>query len=175
MSAMGLRKRGATIVGFEGTSGSVSCSNGEMLMPHLELSFTLGQSLDEEKNIQLEANAQQQGGVLPDAPIPRSVANIHGAMQWQLNQLTQGQMESDAIDIELRFAKELISSQPVEADVWLEPAPVEQTSAQSAADAAALALLAELELEDTKKAQCEENVNTAAGRDKHKIKKKKKR
>merc|ERR1712167_545177 len=58
MCAMGFARQGHIVVGFEGTSGSVSFSGGLVKMPLMEVEFTLGQSWDANMNIQIEADAR---------------------------------------------------------------------------------------------------------------------
>ena len=83
-----------------GTSGCVSLSDGSLLVPEIEVSFTLGQSLDSENKIQLEwgamvgAQARSEagatgwgGGVLPDHPIPSTVENLVARMAYQRDQV----------------------------------------------------------------------------------------
>ena len=108
MSAMALQKAGANVVGFEGSSGSVSLSDGNLLLPGVQINYTQGQSWDKEYQVQLEAGANGQGGVLPDTPIPRTTANLHAWNRWMVRSATDGALEPDAEDVELLFAKDLL-------------------------------------------------------------------
>ena len=110
MSSMGLQRLGASIVGFEGTSGSVSLSDGKLLLPEIRVAFTMGQSLDEQMQIQLESGKQGKGGVFPDASgrIERSVENLHALHKWTLRQFTERGLETEAEDIEMTHAKKCV-------------------------------------------------------------------
>ena len=103
---------GAAIVGFEGTSGSVSLSDGLIAMPEMEVSFTLGQSLDETFKIQLETGHDGVGGVLPvgSHQIPSTVKNLNMAFKWQLKRATDGLVHPSAHDMEMDFAEAVASS-----------------------------------------------------------------
>ena len=144
MTAFGARSCGAHIIGFEGTSGSVSLSDGEITLPELDVSFTMGQSCDVNGNIQIEAGADGVGGISPDTTIPRTVPNLHAWSRWQLKRLSGGDLQPDAEDVEMGCARRWIAG--CDKSIRWETPAAEPVSAEAAvAEAAAEALLAELE------------------------------
>jgi len=110
MTSSGLRRCGATVVGFEGTSGSVSLSDAEIELPELKFQFTMGQSVTENLEIPLEAGADGVGGVEPDEAglIPRTIANLNSWWRWNLRQHTDGALEAHAVDLEMAYAKKIL-------------------------------------------------------------------
>ncbi|UYO64092.1 S41 family peptidase [Acetobacterium wieringae] len=74
--AMGLQKLpNVRTLGFYGTNGSFGLAGAEALMPgSLTVHWPSGQSLDEQKNIQLDSR-NGSGGVRPDLVIPMTAEN----------------------------------------------------------------------------------------------------
>lgn len=113
------------ILGFEGTSGSVSLEPVRVLMPRgIEVEVTMGQSWDDADRIQFESDGNL-GGVLPDEGFGKTVENLHALNKWRLHRATQGEKETDAVDLELEFAKQKLRSMcgagASGGDVWREP------------------------------------------------------
>ena len=64
-------------LGFHGTHGTFGLTGGDVIMPKgFTLSYPVGRSLDADGRIQLESNAQGQGGLQPDIRIPLTEDNI---------------------------------------------------------------------------------------------------
>ena len=67
---------------------------------------TIGQSLDPQGNIQLEAGASGTGGVAPTDAIPRTKENVVGAAQFALKRSQKA--AALGTDVEMEFAKALL-------------------------------------------------------------------
>ncbi len=79
---MALKKRpNTTVLGFYGTSGIFGMSMGNNItMPeNVNISFPLGQSLNEDKVIQLDSDYSLNGGILPDIRIPMNYKNAYSS------------------------------------------------------------------------------------------------
>jgi len=68
--ALSIQKR-VTVMGFCSTKGSVGLSGGDIQMPRgITLSYPVARSLDKEGKIQVEADADGNGGVAPTHKVP---------------------------------------------------------------------------------------------------------
>ncbi|MCX8065935.1 MAG: S41 family peptidase [Candidatus Hydrogenedentes bacterium] len=74
--ALSTQKR-VTVLGFCSTRGSVGAPGGDIRMPRgITLSYPVACSLDKEGNIQIEADANGNGGVTPGVKVPLTSENL---------------------------------------------------------------------------------------------------
>ena len=108
MAANALKSLGASIVGFEGTSGSASMSGGTIALPCITVTHTQAQSWDPdaEGTIQVEARTTdggaRVGGVAPTHPVPRTRANLENDLKWRSG-------EAGATDPTLEYARGVLT------------------------------------------------------------------
>jgi len=86
LAAYAFQHAGADIVGFEGTSGSVSTANEKIQLPCMVFEYPIAQSWDQQNNIQLEANKAFVGGVMPSHEVPRTLDNVIDHTHFLLNE-----------------------------------------------------------------------------------------
>mmetsp|Transcript_103322 Transcript_103322/g.182098 ORF Transcript_103322/g.182098 Transcript_103322/m.182098 type:complete len:514 (-) Transcript_103322:53-1594(-) len=86
------------VVGFEGTSGSFGMAGASVLFNgDFTLQFPFGRSLDANGNIQVDSNAQLEGGILPTVRFSRTADNAKAFIQYKLGK--------GATDVELAQAE----------------------------------------------------------------------
>jgi len=74
-----LPKARAAVVGFEGTAGSFGLPGGKIWLPeYLRLDFTVGQSRNINRKIQIDSDADEEGGISPTDRIPRNKETVIG-------------------------------------------------------------------------------------------------
>merc|ERR1719221_470497 len=108
MAAFCFERIGADIVGFEGSSGSVSMAGGSAAQGCIGVSHTLAQSWDPDNNIQLEANKNLQGGVTPNKRVPRTRDNVVAFTAYTVHQNVGASSVPDGVtakDTELAHAR----------------------------------------------------------------------
>lgn len=108
MAANALKSLGASVVGFEGTSGSASMSGGTIALPCITVTHTQAQSWDPdaEGTIQVEARTTdggaRVGGVSPTHAVPRTRANLENDLKWRSG-------EAGATDPTLEYARGVLT------------------------------------------------------------------
>lgn len=76
----------ARIMGFSGTHGSFGAGSRNINLPgDISVWYPLGRSLDEDGNIQVDANAAGQGGIQPDIRLPLNAGSLRMIYQEDID------------------------------------------------------------------------------------------
>lgn len=71
------KQKNVQIIGMSNTRGAMGVPGGDIRMPHgITVSYPVARSLDKDGNIQIEGNAQGDGGIAPSIKIPINAENI---------------------------------------------------------------------------------------------------
>ncbi len=71
------KQKNVQVIGMSNTRGAMGVPGGDVRMPNgITLSYPVARSLDKEGNIQIEGNAQGEGGITPTIRIPINTENI---------------------------------------------------------------------------------------------------
>lgn len=71
------KKKNIHIIGISNTRGAMGVPGGDVRMPNgITVSYPVARSLDKDGNIQIEGNAQGEGGIIPTVKIPINAENI---------------------------------------------------------------------------------------------------
>lgn len=91
----------AQVVSFWGTNGSFGMAGETVIFSDslFGIQYPFARSLDEYEQIQLDSNAEMEGGVQPDFRVPLTVQNVKAL--WE-----------EGIDVELEYAKTILISIP---------------------------------------------------------------